>query len=475
MTDEKTARLDLHLFGTHLGWLTSRSSDKVEFRASESAIGRFGLNSRVLSVGLPLTPVAQDATAFVGGLLPEGPALANLRRQLGPSDQSLFGLIRFVGRDVAGAVTFGELQSEGDHVYIPLSDEDVAERLDAAATLPLGRMTGGTSLTGYQRKITLARRDGQWFDREGGAVSTHILKPVEPARETAIQAEGYALALGRSVGLLAYHSFVTHFAGRPTLVIERYDRLSGADGRTSRVHQEDAAQALGLDWTSEYLKFEHPGGPTSHRSIAALLPKRRTVFDDATPELDQLLRYVTFTVAIGNTDAHAKNYSLMHSAEGRTTLAPLYDVAPHALGYDSQQALAIGVNGTSRYAEVTVDDLVSEARGWGVPAERARRTVVETLLGVESAVLSVPAHESIQQIVPGYVLGQTYNLLAGRPGLLDLPHPLGLLQQIRLPARPVGLPERLGQRGGGQARSSKGARPEAAPFTCTSIACGPGW
>lgn len=435
-----TDQLELHLYGTHVGSLISRASDTVDFRASDAGIERFGLNSRVLSVGLPLTTVPQDATAFVGGLLPEGPALANLRRQLGPPDQSLFGLIRFVGRDVAGAVTFGEPQPVADHVYIPLSDDEVAARLDSAATLPLGRLTGGTSLTGYQRKITLAYRNGRWHDREGGAVSTHILKPVEPDREKAIRAEGYALALGRRLGLLSYDSFVTEFAGRPTLVIERYDRVVNADGDISRVHQEDAAQALGLDWTSEYLKFEHGEGVTRHRSIAALLPTRRSIFDDATPQLDQLLRYLTFTVAIGNTDAHAKNYSLLHSADGRTTLAPLYDVAPHALGYDSQQALAIWVNGRRRYAEVTVDDLVSEATSWGVPPERARGTVVDTLLGLESAVLSTTAHASIGQTVPGYVLGQTYNLLAGRPGMLDLPHPLGLLQQISLPNRPAGLP-----------------------------------
>ena len=54
------------------------------------------------------------------------------------------------------------------------------------------------------------------------------------------------------------------------------------------------------------------------------------------------LRYMTFNVAIGNTDAHAKNFSLLHSALSKTTLAPLYDIAPQALGYDSQQALAQG-------------------------------------------------------------------------------------------------------------------------------------
>ena len=51
---------------------------------------------------------------------------------------------------------------------------------------------------------------------------------------------------------------------------------------------------------------------------------------------------MTFNVAIGNTDVHAKNFSLLQSALSKTTFAPLYDIAPQALGYDSQQALAQG-------------------------------------------------------------------------------------------------------------------------------------
>jgi serine/threonine protein kinase HipA of HipAB toxin-antitoxin module len=33
---------------------------------------------------------------------------------------------------------------------------------------------------------------------------------------------------------------------------------------------------------------------------------------------------------VGNTDAHAKNHSLLHHRDGTVTLAPHYDVAPRA-------------------------------------------------------------------------------------------------------------------------------------------------
>ena len=42
-------------------------------------------------------------------------------------------------------------------------------------------------------------------------------------------------------------------------------------------------------------------------------------------EIDKLLRGVLFNLIIGNRDAHAKNYSLLHE-QGRVRLAPLYDL-----------------------------------------------------------------------------------------------------------------------------------------------------
>lgn len=433
MTDE----LEAHLYGAHIGTLR-RASDGVQFTASAEAIEAFGLNSKILSAGLPLNPAAQDATAFVGGLLPEGPALANLRRQIPAADRDVFGLISRVGRDVAGAVTFGDATG-AEPRYIPVTDTEIAHLLDAAATLPLGRLAGGSSLTGFQRKITLARRDGRWHDRDGGAPSTHILKPVTPDHEPAVQAEGYTLALGRHMGLLSNDSYVTKFDGRPTLVIERYDRTVGADGTVSRIHQEDSAQALGLTWSEEAAKFQQEDGVASHRLIASLLPGPKSVFDTATPQLDQLLRYITFNIAVGNTDAHAKNFSLLHQPDGTITLAPLYDVAPQALGYDGHQTLALWVDDVRAYADVTTADIVAEATSWGLETEHARQVVIDTLYRLEAAVQQTDAHHTIAATVPGYILGQTYNLLSGNPGRLNLPHPLGLLPGIPLPERPSAL------------------------------------
>ncbi len=65
---------------------------------------------------------------------------------------------------------------------------------------------------------------------------------------------------------------------RAVLVVERYDRVRTASGTIERLHQEDAAQALGLPWGGND-KFEQANGGANLRAIAGLLDAGRTVFD----------------------------------------------------------------------------------------------------------------------------------------------------------------------------------------------------
>jgi hypothetical protein len=64
-------------------------------------------------------------------------------------------------------------------------------------------------------------------------------------------------------------------------VIERYDRA--VDGQAvTLIHQEDAAQALGLDWVDDQARFQDPSAPRdSHR------PSAYRIADDAVPNLFQ--------------------------------------------------------------------------------------------------------------------------------------------------------------------------------------------
>ena len=290
------------------------------------------------------------------------------------------------------------------------------------------RSTGGVRTPGFS---ALTRRDGSWWRGNGVIPSTHILKPVAAEYAASVESENYALQVARHAGLLAFETWTETVAGRPVLVVERYDRVDDGD-TVRRIHQEDAAQALRLPWGGND-KFEQNNPSATLRGIAGLLDTGRTVFETPYADRLRLARYAAFTIAVGNTDAHAKNFSLLHDDRGRITLAPIYDAASLALAYDATDALALRINGVTRLPDVTADDLVAEAISWGVPGGEARTAIDETLAAIVEATREVPAHPAIEAHVPGYIRGQAENLLAGRPARISSTIPLSLRERIGSP------------------------------------------
>lgn len=141
-----------------------------------------------------------------------------------------------------------------------------------------------------------------------------------------------------NLGLQVAGIELCRFGEETAVVVERFDRTneSGAARASAlpprRVHQEDMCQALGL---SRALKYQADGGP-SVGDIANLLeqvvvPRRleqaRRRFAEAT----------VFNWLTAGTDAHAKNYALIHVG-GTTALAPLYDLMSAALVMEEREA-----------------------------------------------------------------------------------------------------------------------------------------
>ena len=93
--------------------------------------------------------------------------------------------------------------------------------------------------------------------------------------------------------------------------------------------------------------------------------------------LEKLLEAVTLNVALGNGDAHGKNFSLLHRASGTLTLSPLYDLMS-TLHYGDDR-LAMYVDGVRRTDRVTARRVVEEAVLWGLSRERATAIVGDLL------------------------------------------------------------------------------------------------
>jgi len=87
---------------------------------------------------------------------------------------------------------------------------------------------------------------------------------------------------------------------------------------------------------------------------------------------------VTVNVALGNADAHAKNYSMVHSGEA-VTLSPLYDVSPTMAFIPTQRRSSLPVGGRFPIDEITRALLLAEGRSWGIPEPLARRLISSTL------------------------------------------------------------------------------------------------
>ncbi|KAF0244778.1 MAG: serine/threonine-protein kinase [Planctomycetota bacterium] len=324
-----------------------------------------------LSLSLPLAAVdhGHGATeAFLWGLLPDNElVLERWGRRFHASPRSPFALLAHVGEDCAGAVQFAAperaaaLLGPGRMEVAWIEEREIAARLRALredhAAWRAARDTGQFSLGGSQPKTALLLHDGRWGVPAGRTPTTHILKPPLPGLAGHVENEHLCLVLAREAGLAAATSEVRRFAGEIAIVVERYDRMRGKETSSPksagvpsilRVHQEDACQSLGI---RPALKYQNDGGP----SPAVIVELLRAHSSNVPEDIDAFVDALAFSWLTAGTDAHAKNFSILHGAGGRVRLAPLYDLAS-ALPYPDfdqrQLRLAMKIGGEYRLARI---------------------------------------------------------------------------------------------------------------------------
>lgn len=421
--------LDVWLYGTLVGRLSEAKAAKLRLEFTVEAEDRFRPGSLVLSLSMPLdtsrSPKSNVVRAFFAGLLPEGDAHDTIADEFAVARNDHFGLLGAIGRECAGAVILQPAGSPppGSAGHLELLGEGDLESLVAGLREhPLGadpNMDIRVSGTGVQEKLLLARTaDGRWGRPVGGAPSTHILKPQDMRLDGYAAAEDFCLRLARAIGLTDVDSRVVEVAGRPVVVVSRYDRQFNAAGGVERIHQEDVCQALAVDPASGGDKYQDRGGP-SLKDFAATLDRF------AQPEeLSKLLALTTLNVAIGNADAHAKNLSVLHPADGSIRLAPAYDLTPTTFyknvptsrgPKDLSDKLAMWVNHKQSIHKVTVEDLVSEAATWGQPAAVARAAIEATLAGMVANLDAAASATAVPAAIVEFVAERVDALRAGTP------------------------------------------------------------
>jgi serine/threonine-protein kinase HipA len=333
-----------------------------------------------LSQSMPLddVPTTAAATAFFGGLLPEGTPRGVLARQLGVSVGNDFSLLEALGGDTAGAITLlppgkGPPASVGTGDVTWLDDVELAHEIEQLPSRPMHIDDDGEyrlSLAGAQDKLpVVVSTDGRVGLTKGRTPSTHIMKTPIPGLENTVVNEAMCLDLGRRLDIPVAAATPRRAGDRECLLVARYDREPDGGSGTRRLHQEDFCQALGIPTQR---KYQAEGGPTLPDCFGLLRQAATVPARDAV----HLLDYVTLSFLVGNHDAHGKNYSLLYQPD-RTELAPAYDILSTfvyrgALRLSRKMAMSIGSEYRPDWVRGRHLDEMLGASGLGPAAARRR-------------------------------------------------------------------------------------------------------
>lgn len=371
-------QLDVYLFEHPIGSLV-QVNGRLSFSYAPDWLARSDARPLSLSLPLQIAPFDDQATRpFFAGLLPEGDKRKLIAQTLQVSRQNDFALLDGIGGECAGAVT---LLEPGQTLPAPqtppavrwLDDAQLLRLLDEMPQRPMLAGEDGLrlSLAGAQDKLPVVSEG----DRIGlpllGTPSTHLIKPAIAGIDGSVHNEGFCMALAKALGLDVAPSSVRQIDGRPYLLVTRYDRAPQADtgAAPTRLHQEDFCQALGVPPET---KYQNEGGP----GLADAFGLLRNATRPSARHVLKLLDAVVFNALIGNHDAHAKNFSLLHTARG-TVLAPLYDLLCTAVYPRLTDKMAMKIGSKYKFSEVQARHWEQFARTTGLSPALVRKRILE--------------------------------------------------------------------------------------------------
>jgi serine/threonine-protein kinase HipA len=340
-----------------------RRADGTEFRYVDEYVEAAG---PPVATTLPLDAesvltVPGSVPPFFAGLLPEGRRLQSLRRAVKTSADDEFTMLLAVGRDTVGDV---QVVPSGDdrEAPTPLAQVDRAwSEISFTEVLGDAGVVDPVALAGVQDK-TSARMISVPVDQRG---VRYILKVDPPELPHLVENEAYFLRRARESGLRTADATVVHDRdGRPGLAVRRFDRVPGPDGSTRQLAVEDGCQVLGR-WPADKYNV------TAEEVVRALAGR----CEAGSVALLDLVRQLYFAWLTGNGDVHAKNLSILSTADGEWRVSPAYDL-PSTVPYrDAKMALSM----VGRYDGFSRRLLLEFATGVGLP-ERAAGRVLDGLL-----------------------------------------------------------------------------------------------
>lgn len=388
-----------------------------------------------LSMSLPLRAESYDdlsARPYFENLLPEGRRRDQEATRAGTTANDVLGILALIGKDCAGAVSL--VGPRDRPVKRPAILPDDYDPIDENALFEnLRRLEQGLpveqrekpSLAGVQGKIAVTMDNGSAFYLpRNGAATTHLIKVSDRQFPNGVDNEYFCLSLLQRLKIPTVNFEKRRFtsasgAQLDALVIERYDRtvVSTEDGlKITRLHQEDFCQALGY---TSYAKYERRDGPGLQQIFNAA-----TITSQPAQTRNTLLQALIANILCGNSDAHAKNFSVVHPrGSTRPHLAPIYDVLCVSLYPDFNHDLAQKIGETSAPDRITGNDLAALARNIGVTPGFMRGAVTRMVNAAMPAALALSNEIDVPRLLSNRILGVIDARSRHMSEILGMPYP----------------------------------------------------
>lgn len=318
----------------------------------------------------PVLSAAGAAPPYFTGLLPEGRRLNALRRSIKTSADDDLSLLIAAGGNPVGDV---QIVGHGE----PLDVEEHAVEVDPRRPVDFDELLGDSglidpvALAGVQDKLSA----GMISMPVASAGRRFILKLNAPEFPHVVENELIMFRYAAKLRIpLSRVQLMRDVAGRPGLLVERFDRVpvAGSADHVARLAVEDGAQVLKLYPADKY----NVGFGTVCRALAEYCAA-------PLPALRNLAIQAAFAWLSGNGDLHAKNVSMVQQPHGEWSIAPVYDIPSTVVYGDKTLALTLGGKRTG----ISRKHFLGWATGLGL-TERAATQVVELALKAAGPLLA---------------------------------------------------------------------------------------
>ena len=284
---------------------------------------------------------------FLKNLLPEGENLDDISIFLQISKYNTFGLIKEIGKDIAGAINFYKEPIEiKEKKFIEISNEKLVRKIKNINYENILIWNGKVrlSIAGVGKKLPVMIKDKKIGFGEGKYASTHILK-FDKKELNLVENEYLSLKLAKKVGLEVNEAEILKIENEKILLIKRFDRLyNKEEDIVIKKHIIDGCQILNMP--PEY-KYQKVFGENSFIEEISIKKLSKAIDKYCNlREKDKFISWILFNLVIGNTDAHGKNISFYINKTG-ISITPFYDILNTAMYkdvYDTKLAMSIGDN-----------------------------------------------------------------------------------------------------------------------------------